>query len=335
MKHERISQNSLLLVNSKAGSGNARKLAKEINSIHKLRTQEISDFFKLPEQQRNELFATLSHIFVLGGDGSSFSLLNLLLQSSVSEEIVVVPLGLGGENVLSKHVGSYGKSVATVSAVLRGERSENQFVTEMIQPQYAQITSELGLLKEFAFLWSVHAGFSAAVLSEIELLRNIGASDFYRRYGGTLRKLLQLRGADPVYISGEGYQEKQVVDVGVISAGIPFWTSKFRLPTTPNQTAILHTIEGYEKLQKQPYRFALRFILELISLKRGWSIPRELLIHTPLIGDFTVAVSSNNEEIAVDSELYPARFARVSNTSEKVYRPDKVLLAKFKKNSLS
>lgn len=330
MKSERFSQNSLLLVNSKAGNGNARKLAKEINSVHRLKTQEISDFFKLPEQQRNELLATLSHIFVLGGDGSSFSLLNLLLKSTLSQEVIVVPLGLGGENVLSKHVGSHGKSINSVSRVLLRESSGNQFTTQTIRPLFAQITSETGFIEEFPFLWSVHAGFSAAVLSEIELLRTINASDFYRRYASSIKMFLELRGADIVEISGDGYQDKQVLDFGILSSIFPYWTSKFRLPTTLNQTAILHTIQGRERLLVEPSNFVARFLLELISLKLGLHIQREIIIQTPLFGNFSVQVNANNKRIARDSELTTAKSVIVSNIGEKEYSSDKILVANFR-----
>ncbi|GIK83976.1 MAG: hypothetical protein BroJett025_05980 [Patescibacteria group bacterium] len=325
MISERLAKKSLLLVNKRAGNGHATKLADEINSIHELDTLDIKDFFALQSDQLNKLFESLSHIFVLGGDGSSFSLLNLLLTSDLQSGIVITPLGLGGENVLAKSVGSYGRSVATVGQVLMGE-----YQVKTVRPLTTTLRTELQNT-EHPFLWSIHAGFSAAVLSEIELLRSIGASDFKRRYAGTIRKLLQLREFEPVYISGSGLKNKSVIDFGIISAALPYWTSKFKLPVKEQQTAILHTIEGQDRLQSEPSSFIAKFLLELIALKLGLKIPREIVVHRQLLDDFTLSVTTPHQEIAIDSEVFQAESALVTNRQSPHIKSDKILLAKVDK----
>lgn len=314
MSLESTAQRSLLVINTRAGNGRAAGLANEITANHNLQTIDISDFFSLELAQRSQLLATLSHIFVLGGDGSAFSMLNFLVSQNLQNSITVVPLGLGGENVLAKNVGSYGKSVLTVLQVVTGEYS-----SEQVNPFTVQLQNEAKKLESLPFLWSVHAGFSAAVLSEIEFLRKSNATDFQRRYGATMKRFLQLRRSEQVMVSGTGINTRQVLDFGVVSASLPYWTSKFRLPVTTGQTAILHTIEGFDRLQAEPVVFSARFLLELISLKLGLPIPREIIKHQALGADFSIHATSGSGIVGIDSEIYPAVSALVTNSTINAY----------------
>ncbi len=311
MRLENTVSQSLLVINTRAGNGHAAHLAGEITANHELETIDIGGFFALEQTQRDELLASLSHIFVLGGDGSAFSLLNFLLSQNLQNKIIVTPLGLGGENVLAKSVGSFGKSVLTVTQVLSGKHTVQQ-----LQPFTVQLQSEAINLETLPFLWSVHAGFSATVLAQIEVLRNGRASDFQRRYGGTLKSILQLRGAERVTVSGTGIDTKQVLDFGVVSSALPYWTSKLRLPVSNVQSAILHTVEGCDQLQTEPVAFTSRFLLELILLKLGLEvIPRKILKHQALGADFTIQASTPSGQIGVDSEIYLAQSAIATNST--------------------
>lgn len=316
---------ALLIVNSKAGKGNAVKLAREINQTHNLKTYEIADFFALNIEQKNQLLSELSYIFILGGDGSSFSLINLLLSLNLLNQITVIPLGLGGENVLAKNLGIHGRSFDSVEQVFMGN-----YTPQILKPLSVQLINSAQENEiEMPFSWNVHAGFSAGVLYEIEQLRNIGASDFKRRYLSTFKTFLKLRGLDPVVFFNNGKSQK-VLDFGVISSLLPCWTSKFTLPTTKDQIAILNTIQGHETLQYAPGTFYSRFIIELISLKLGLPISRKILVQEPLNSDFNISVESPSGIVAVDSEIYQAKLASMHNHAN-FPGSGKILLPKLSK----
>lgn len=327
MKSKSLQSESLLIVNQKSGNGDAVKLSKEIFLKHGLTSMDIGIFFALPEKEKRKLLDSLTHLFVLGGDGSSFSLIQFLLQAKLNHHITVVPLGLGGENVLAKNSGTFGSSVVSVERVLAGDPSIDLELPQIFEVQFGSSFSNQETLP---FLWSVHAGFSAGVLAEIEQLRKMGKSDFERRYKSTLQKFFRMHMLNSVEVKRNGTSE-QVLDFGVISNFLPYWTSKFRLPTSKSQVATLHTIKGVEMLQTEPALFYSRFLLELISLKLGFYIPRRILVHEPLREDFSVVVYPQDSLIAVDSEIKrEAKVAQISKSKD-VNRKSLVFIAKLSK----
>lgn len=327
MKSKSLQSESLLIVNQRSGNGDAVELSEEIFLKHGLTSMDIGIFFTLPEKEKRELLNSLTHLFVLGGDGSSFSLIQFLLQAELNHHIIVVPLGLGGENVLAKNSGTFGSSVVSVERVLAGDPSIDLELPQIFEVQFGRDPSNKETLP---FLWSVHAGFSAGVLAEIEQLRKIGKSDFERRYKNTLQKFFRMHMLNSLEVKRNGTSE-QVLDFGVVSNFLPYWTSKFRLPTSSQHAAVLHTIKGTELLQTQPTVFYSRFLLELISLKLGLYIPRRILVHEPLREDFSAVVYPQDSLIAVDSEIKrEAKVARI-NKSQNANRKSLVSIAKLSK----
>ena len=310
MSYESVLKSSLLIRNGKAGKGQASNLSEEIHLETDISTESfeyfLSAFEYASERERRLLLESYSHLFVLGGDGSTLSLLRLLLQQQLNQDITVTALGMGGENVVAKEQGTYKHPLQAVKAVLQGKYQKELVVPLSVNVAENQETEP--------FLWSVHMGFSAAVLSELETMRSLGMGNFRRRYQAVLQTLVRQRQLDPTYVSLDGESPKTVVDMGVLSSAFPYWTSKFRLPTTSNSPAILHTVQGYEELQKQPSIFSARLLLEVISLKMGVPIPYRLLQHQPLDPGFSVEVFSASQQTAVDSELIDSSKNTVSDT---------------------
>lgn len=327
MSHKQATKESLLVVNTKAGNGTARDVAQKITEQTGIEAIDIIDLFSVipqaalaahstTETQSHRIFRQLDVLlkkyrtfFILSGDGGSFIFAKELIQRQLERPVTVVPLGLGGENVLAKHAGAYGRILESVQTVLYGRH--------LLQPLrpftvgLEKVTSEGSLYTELIpEFWGAHAGTSAAVLYAIEELRSIGASDFQRRYQGAIQTMLQMRSAEPVLLSHNGIQEK-VYDVGVISSALPNWTSKVQLNTTLEHPAILHTIGEYEYLQAQPVAYTARFILEMISLKFGFPLRRKIITHRQLQDNFSVSFTAPNQKVAVDSELYEAHSAVV------------------------
>ena len=317
-------ESSLLIVNGKAGNGQATELSQVLNAETGIRSEHFGNFLLALEcvgdADTAAFLESYSNLFILGGDGSTLSLMRLLLQQQLRQDITVAALGMGGENVVAKETGTFKKPLKTIRAVLTGAYQKEAVIPLSVTAEKSEIAEP--------FLWSVHMGFSAAVLAELEEMRSMGMGDFRRRYQATLQTLFRQRQLDPTYVSLNGESTQSVLDVGVLSAALPYWTSKFRLATVPHSPALLHTVQGYDELQKEPGRFSSRLLLEVLALKFGLNIPYRLLQHQPLASGFSVEISSPSGQMAIDSEVSDSA---ESTVTDKDFYPGggKVFLARF------
>lgn len=294
-------ESNLLVVNATAGTGKAKRLANEIScstNSTDLRTVYFQDLIALHPIKIAELLVPVTSLFVLGGDGSTFTLLELLTRTRQeypeSPEKTLVALGSGGENVVSKHMGTFKNKVAVVRSVFDGQHAKTEL-------DFGCVTSEDG--EKNLFFWNVHAGFSSAVLHEIELLRSQGAGDISRRYGAVLRTLKNFQGSQDVIYTLNGIEQKPVRDFGIISTQLPYWTSKIQLETPEVGTALLHTIATPEVYAGSSFQYSSRLLLEMITLTLGLPLRRVVLTQVPLNADDIVTVYSAPQALSVDSEV--------------------------------
>ena len=319
---------SLLIVNGKAGKGKAYKTAEQLSNEYGLRAINLFDLLGPKEAtQHPQLDIALQEItnfFVLGGDGSTFSFIEALLSTQLEQKVTVIPLGMGGENVLAKQAGTFEKPVESTLAVL-----ENQHDNRVVKPFSVQLDKN-NSSRELPFLWNVHAGFSAAVLYEIEMLREMKVTDFRRRYQGSIQALLQMRKNEPTYIH-QGMETIKVLDSGIISVGLPYWTSKIQIPTQDEQAAILHSINGYDQLQEDPFGFITLFLKEMYGLKKGSEKQRSIITHQPLTDNFEVVLETSTGRIAVDSEVHLAQNAKTTGRKSEYPGSGNVFIASLEK----
>lgn len=291
-------ESNLLIVNARAGAGRAVDEARAIGrktTIESISFQELKD---MSNEEAEHFLLPLTTLFVLGGDGSTFTLLNLLFQLQLQNQSftdkLVVALGSGGENVVAKHMNTFSSNkVKVVSAVLEGNYEKKQLDYGLLHSDGNQ---EL-------FFWNIHGGFSSTVLRNIEEQRALGVSDVKRRYKGALQALQQIEAEWEVIYSLNGGEPKSVFDFGVIAAQLPYWTSKMHLDVPAAAPALLHTIATLEDSGRGRYAYTTRLLLEVIAQTLGLPFQHALLKHTPLVQGDSLQIVSSPTSLAVDSEV--------------------------------
>lgn len=292
------SESSLLLVNGAAGAGRAVDEARKITRKTGIESVSIQDLSQLSWQEVEQLMLPLTNLFVLGGDGSTFSLLNVLFQLQQQNadftNKTVVPLGLGGENVVAKHLKTFSRNkLKVVTSVLEG-RYEKEHL------EYGVIRTPAG--KEELFFWNAHAGFSSSVLEKIEEQRAAGVGDVQRRYKGVQQAFRSIDASSQVIYTLNGIEREPVLDFGVIAAQLPYWTSKIHVDVSVLSPAVLHTIATLESSGRNNYTYTSRLILDVLSLTFGLPLQTSILKHIPLLEGDVLEVISSPTQLTVDSE---------------------------------
>lgn len=304
-------RHGLLVVNGYAGKGASEKVADAIKLQTPVESVLFHEFIALPAAQQQEALSLFTDLFVLGGDGSTFTMLQLLhslyqeqqkAENGVSP-ITVTALGLGGENVVAKHMNTHDNKEDVVRRVLAGEFSPVPvFPSQLVTPSAVH-----------PFFWNVHAGFSAGVLEKIEEMRAAGYGDWMRRYLGSFLEMMQMHVHQPVEYQINGVDQASVLDFGVITTLFPFWTSKIRLAPQVIAPAMLHTIAKPSDLDMSKPVFSARFILEMIALQQGFGYERKIINHRPIKSSDVISVQSNSEgSLAIDSEPTSATVGEIT-----------------------
>lgn len=300
-----------LIVNGKAGTGTAVERARRIqDSFRNVSDVSIQELMQFTQSEWIAFLNEVHYLCVLGGDGTAFSILSKLYQlgNEIEQLPKVAALGAGGENVLSKAMGTYADDIVVVQQIL-----DQQFQVVPLHPQVVHLdTQQQTEAIEIPSFWSIHAGFSAAVLYEIERMRAAGARDFQRRYFGTIKNLIALRKTDPIYISSSKGYVRELLELGIISGQLPFWTSKVRLAHS-GLLPVMMSISKDAAVNRDQSVFYARLLLEMISLKIGLPMQRDILQFRNLEpGERITVADVTHKQVAVDSEVHKS--ARAETT---------------------
>ena len=307
----------LVLFNSLSGKRDAFQIGRQIWLETGLEPIELQVFLRQKERAL-AMLQTAPLLFVLGGDGTVFGLLELLTRHNFEQQSIVVPLRAGGENVLAKALGTHKKPAATVQKILRGEFRATSLQPLTVHTQQKQENNGAGLSPVF---WNIHAAFSAQTLRSVETLRDAGFGDWQRRYLALAQSLVALRKMPEVFLQLNDEPAQQVLDFGVLHAQLPYWTSKFKFSPDQRAEALLHTIIGSDLLQKEPSQFFFRLLFELAAVKLGIACKQQLLRQRSLFLGESLSLSVQDGVIAVDSELHQSHLLQCNIASSSLFSP--------------
>lgn len=303
-----------LLINGLAGNGSAtRRAEKVVAKFPNITSLTIEKTQQFSEEDWRQLLDATKVLCILGGDGTSFRVLSQLyaFRNLIPELPVVTALGSGGENVLAKAMNTIEDDIGVIFDVIT-----NDFLLEELAPQLVSLDQEKAdeNIIEIPSFWSLHAGFSASVLKNIEDDRLRGVSDFQRRYISSLKQFIKLRRKNAVYVSTQTQNEVAMLEFGLIAGQLPWWTSKILLDQVAAQPIVSQIpLEALE--QRSESAFFARLVLELLCLKLGLPIQRDIFQQrrTKENEEFVVC-DTDSKNIAIDSEVYEASTASVTTS---------------------
>lgn len=302
------------IVNDAAGTGTSPAKAAELAQKTGIEIVSFLDLIGQPKTALQEkVLSEVENLFIFGGDGTTFALMRWLAEHHPELPKLVIPLGLGGENVVAKQLHTHTNQLETIGAVLAGE-----YTRKTVSPSAIRLDSALTQ----PFFWNVHAGYSGLVLQKIEEQRQQGVSDKTRRYSAPFAVLKNMAALEPITVTLEKPDRTEHlsgVDAGVITREIPFWTSKVHLPIPAEAHAVLHLIAHPSQTDRYRFEYYVRLLLETLALSSGIPTTKELITHTPLLpGTIVTFEQTHPNFVAVDSEVSTAQTARISFPSENI-----------------
>lgn len=288
----------LVVHNEKAGQKRARGIAEAAGVQLDTFVVSLNDFLAHSE----EYLALAPQVVVaLGGDGTHFSVLNTLQLSGSTASLL--PLGFGGENVLSKSVGL--KKVTTEKDVNSAMLRSLFGMLESIPTQANTVTFSEDQTRNSN--WMVNAGgVVVPVLTEVEELRIAGASTRMQRYGGVLKYLWKRIPSQPTIATLEDGTQIVAYEVAVVNDFLPNITGKYSFihPTQRYQGNNYLVTVGEHKLGLPKTSIVLGVMLDVCAhaVFGLESITNTLKVRP--IGKQIVTLAHQGSQIAIDSELY-------------------------------
>lgn len=288
----------LLVFNEKAGSRKAKELAQAVGKILAASAVDLHTFLENSEEY---LALAPQVIAAFGGDGTQFSVLNALQLSNSSAKLL--PLGFGGENVLSRSMG------------LSELRTQEKVTGAVLKALFGSLNSVLARANDVELAdaqtrnsnWMVNAGgVVVPILQQVEELRLAGASSMLQRYGGILRYLWRGIPSEPCTAKLEDGTEVLGYELAVVNDFLPNITGHFSVLQTAQryQGENYLLVVGEHKLDVPKSSLVMGVLLDACvhALFGLPSITGSLTLHP--LGKQSVTLAHQGSYVAIDSELY-------------------------------
>ena len=282
-------QNPLLVYNLTSGNGSFNPKCYANSGMQPI------DFIQF-QQRAIEVLPDVSHIVVAGGDGTFFSVAQIIAETMPSTVISLLPLGTGTENVVACLAGTLG---------LEKKPLIDKFLTGQLQHQHLKPLEYATPDKETGFAyWSIAVGgIAIGILKHLQNLRYI-RNPLTRRGLATILALMDenkclitaAKSAKGTLISGR--------HVALVKKEFPLWPKFF------NITEGCHFAGEHDFLVRfgRDGQTAVEAHAALVLDFFAWRILHKSLtdtIYVEPVDDPVLEIGAQNQLIAVDSELHP------------------------------
>ena len=282
-------QNALLVYNSYSGNGSFNpKCYADLG-------MQLIDFRQL-QQRAIEVLPDVSHIVVAGGDGTFFSVAQIIAETVPSAAISLLPLGTGTENVVACLAGTLGgEKKPLIDKFLSG-----QLPQQPLEPfEYATPDKEMG----FAY-WSIAVGgIAIGILKHLQNLRYI-RNPLTRRGLATILALMDenkclitaAKSANGTLISGR--------HVALVKREFPLWPKFFNITAGCSPVGNDDFLVRFGREEQTAVEAHAALVLDFFA----WRILHKSLTDTIYVEPVNVGmleIEAQNQLIAVDSELHP------------------------------
>ncbi len=300
------SKELLLIYNEKSGRGSAQDIAELVG---KLFDAQITNLHTFLDTTDSYLSLAPQLVVALGGDGTHFSVLNVLQQQDGSRSLL--PLHFGGENVLSKSVGlrettSVPKITTKIHQALRGDL--HAIATK---PNTVTLSEQ----KHINSNWMVNAGgIVIPILTEVEELRSLGAGSFMQRHAGLMKYLWKSKMNELVEVILEDGTTVLAYDATVVNDFLPRITShySFLKPAQIGKGENYVITVGEHKLGVSKSELFIGIMLDVCAHALFGLESVSKTVRYRSIASQTVQLSHSHKYCAIDSELYANETGRLT-----------------------
>lgn len=306
-----LAKNSLVVFNQKAGDGKAGVVAGEMRRRFGI---DSVDFFNiingnLFENDIQKIFQEVKALFILGGDGTLMSIMRWLAEHAdqSTAKKLIIPLGLGGSNVIYHQFALKGGRRHIIEQILSGNYRDNQ-----VYP----FTFQIDFNQKQPLFWHAHAGFSGKVLDLIEQRRSC-QGNIMRRITAVffvLKHLNDLSGVSAMVEQNSNYSKyyQNFIDSGVITASFPFWTNHVVIPISQGVPAILHLLSDPRIIGLSKPDYYYLFLKEIINIYLGVSASPIILLHIPLTSGSVITLTQDYGPMGVDAERINGKVVKIT-----------------------